>query len=241
MSDEEDPPDSSSGGGAEPKLPPLTPDQLALVRMGLPLIELQAADVARRYRSRVEAKELYACGLIGLHEAAAEYRVEQHPSFLYFAQHHVRGRMLNMMRDEVFSLRARVEHAMERAFCRVVGHQLLDVDVWRDEDAELVEGARKGCAEAMAATFVAALTEAKSATPEEALMELEEKAALVAALTAAVAALEPAERRVIELFYGEGMTLGEVAKALGIHKNTAQKRHRLALVKLHAAVVKRPP
>lgn len=239
MSAEEEPPGSPSGG-AEPKLPQLSPDQLDLVRMGLQLIELQAADVARRYRTRVEAKELYACGLMALHEAAAEYRVEKNPSFLYFAQHHVRGRMLNMMRDEVFSLRARVELAMERTFCRVVGHQVLDVDVWQDEDAALVEGARKGCAEALAATFVAASMEARDATPEEALMEVEEQRGHVAALGEAMATLTPAERRVVELFYGEGMTLAEVARAIGIHKNTAQKRHQTALEKLRGAVLKRP-
>src|SRR4051812_17409586 len=86
-----------------------------------------------------------------------------------------------------FSPRARVQHAMDRAFCRFTGEQTLDVNLFADEQEELVEGARKGCADALAAAFVAGSLEAAVASPEEAMEELEGQVITRASLEEALA------------------------------------------------------
>ncbi|MFT3771116.1 MAG: sigma-70 family RNA polymerase sigma factor [Minicystis sp.] len=208
--DGEEPAAPSSAGSAR-RLPPLSDEQQRLVQMGLSMVERCAAEVARRYRDLVTAEELLATGAFALHEAALAYHEDRHPSFLHFAKHHVQGRMLDAIRAEHFSLRARVEHAMDRAYCRFSTHQTLDVDLFADDEA----------------------------SPEEAVAELEGRASTHVSLQEALATLPPEEQATIRLAYGEGMTLGEVAEALGVHVNTAKNRHASALQKLRALLVER--
>ena len=220
-------------------LPPLSAEQQQLVQMGVRMVERCADEVARRHHGLVTAEELLAIGALALHEAALAYREDQHPSFLHFAKHHVHGRMLDAIRTEHFSLRARVEHAMERAFCRFESHHTLDVDLFADDEDKLLDGARRGCADALAATFLAGLLEAQQATPEEAVAELEGQVTTLASLRGALATLHPDEQAAIQLVYGKGMTLTEVAQETGVHVNTAKNRHLSALRKLRALLVER--
>ncbi|MFT3771510.1 MAG: sigma-70 family RNA polymerase sigma factor [Minicystis sp.] len=236
--DGEEPATPSSAGSAR-RLPPLSDEQQRLVQMGLSMVERCAAEVARRYRDLVTAEELLATGAFALHEAALAYHEDRHPSFLHFAKHHVQGRMLDAIRAEHFSLRARVEHAMDRAYCRFSTHQTLDVDLFADDEAKLLDGARRGCADLLAATFLAGLLEAQQASPEEAVAELEGRTSTHISLQEALATLPPEEQATIQLAYGKGMTLGEVADALGVHVNTAKNRHVSALEKLRALLVGR--
>ena len=228
---------------APPERPALTPEQRALVDLGMPLVEHAAAEIGRRYRTRCTAAELLGPGTIALCEAAVAYRQDGHPSFLEYAKHHVRGRMLDAVHAEHFSLRARVEHAMERAYCRISSHQVADFDLFADPEEKLVEGAQRGCDDVLAAAFLAGLLEAQEATPEEQVMELEGQVATRASLQAALAALYPHEREVIHLLYEKGrrerVTLDDVAREIGVHESTAQRRHVAALRKLREQLAKR--
>jgi RNA polymerase sigma factor (sigma-70 family) len=125
---------------------------------------------------------------------------------------------------------------MERAFARVAAHQSLDVDLFAGSEDELIEGARSGCAEEMAAVFLASA--APSATPEEEIIELEGRRLDREALRGALATLPPEEQRVIDLVYRENMTLAEVARETGVHANTAWKRHVSALRTLRAILTR---
>ncbi|APR74670.1 Hypothetical protein A7982_00016 [Minicystis rosea] len=203
------------------------------------MVEHRADEVVRRHRDFVTAEELLAIGALALHEAALAYREDRHPSCLHFAKHHVHGRMLDAILTEHFSLRARVEHAMERAFCRFQSHQTLDLNLFADDEEKLLDGARRGCADALAATFLAGLLEAQQATPEEAVAELEGQQTTLASLQNALATLHPDEQTTIQLVYGKGMTLAEVARGAGVQLNTAKNRHLRALRKLRALLVER--
>jgi RNA polymerase sigma factor (sigma-70 family) len=218
-------------------LPPLTEEQAQLVALGLPMVERYAAEISRRLKGRIAPDELMAWGTLALDKAARNYRPEICPSFLHFARHHVEGDMLDAVQEELGSLRARVERAMDRAYCRAVAQQTLGVDLFADEDEALLQGARNGCAEALAAAFVAGALEAGQATPEDAVAELEGEVVTREQLKAAMGELTAEERRVVEMVYEGGMTMVEVARVVGVHVNTVQKRHGSALRKLRRRMV----
>lgn len=230
-------PDAPSGGGVDPTdeastkpaPPPLTHLQQLLIKKAMPSVERTAAELARRYRDRLSAEELLGPGTMGLIEAARIYDEERHPDFVYFAQHYVLGRMIDAIRREHCSLRARVELSLERGFSRHALHHTLGITVFETEETELAKG-RQGADDAMAAAFVALLADTQAASPEEQIVD-------ALALRSAVEKLYPLEREVIGLIYDEGLTMEEAGARARVHANTAQRRHVTALRKLRAFLV----
>ncbi|MEO7327557.1 MAG: sigma-70 family RNA polymerase sigma factor [Minicystis sp.] len=230
-------PDAPSGGSLEqtgeasnkPAPPPLTHLQQLLIKHGMPSVEPTAVEVARRYRGRLSAEELLGPGTMGLIEAARIYDQERHPDFVYFAHHYVLGRMIDAIRSERCSLRARVELALERGFSRHATDHVLHLDFLESEESQLEKG-RQGADDAMAAAFVALCADAQTTSPEEQIVD-------ALALRSAVEKLVPEEREVIGLVYDEGLTMDEVGVRAQVHANTAQRRHVSALRKLRALLV----
>ncbi len=231
------PPPAGSGGDLEPAndldgpppLPPLTPRQRALVKLGLPSVARCAKEVARCYRRRFTAEGLLSAGTIGLMGAARAYDEERHPSFLHYAWHYIRGAMLNEIRTELFSSRALVEHAMERAFTGFEIHHVADVDLFAGSEEELLEGGRRGSAEALAAAFTAAVSASREHGSDAEMALL-----LRIDLRRALLTLHRHELQMIKLVHEEGKNVAEASRELGVHTNTAQNRYQSALDKLRA-------
>jgi RNA polymerase sigma factor (sigma-70 family) len=218
--------------------PEPTPQQ-RLVMIALPMVEQCADELARLYYPRVKREDLLGAGTIGADRAARRYDKEKHPSFPVYARHYIRGWMLDSIRAEFTSLRARVEHAMERAHDTFSGHQAFDLDLFADPVETIVEGAREGGDDALAAAFFAAVLEAQGASPEEVAVELEGQSTTIAVLRAAMAGLLPLEREVIRLVYTETIEVDEVAKKVGVSPRTVQRRHASALGKLREILLAR--
>jgi RNA polymerase sigma factor (sigma-70 family) len=230
------PPDLRGGDGepandldGAPPLPPLTPQQEALVQLALPCVERCAREVARCYRRRFTPEDLLGAGTIGLIGAARDYDEERHPSFLHYAWHYVRGAMLNVVRTELFSSRARVEHAMERAFTGFEIHHVADVDLFAGTEEQLLEGGRQGSADALAAAFTAAVTAARE-HPSDTEMAL----LLRIDLRRALLTLHRHELQMIKLVHEDGKSVAEASRELLVHTNTGQNRYQSALRKLRA-------
>lgn len=219
-------PEPANEGGAAPS-PALTSKQNALVKLGLPEVRRCAAEVARRYRGRFTPEEMLAPGTVGLLVAARSYDEERGLGFRYYARHYILGRMLNAIKTDLFSTRARVEHAMERAFCGFSAHQVLEGDLFADSEEKLLDDARRGCDDALAASLVAAAAEAREASPEDAVI-------LRISLREALATLYPHELEVTQLVHEKGMSVAEASRDLRVHINTAQNRYTSALRKLRA-------
>ncbi len=232
-------PSPDAAGDEAPKGPELTHLQRLLVKSALPMVEKCAREIAYRYRSLTTREELLAPGTFALYDAAATYQEDRHPDFAVFARHHVRGQMLDAIRAEHFSLRARVERAMERAFDRFASHQTQEVNLFMDGDEKVGEAARQGNDDAVAAAVLAGLLEAQALSPEEVALAVESRAAAIASLKQALVALYRHEREVIRLVYEDGMTLDEVARKLSVHLRTVKNRHVSALRKLRASFVDR--
>jgi RNA polymerase sigma factor (sigma-70 family) len=187
-----------------------------------------AAEIAARYP--ITAPELLGPGTVALHEAALAYDRQKHPTFPVYARHHIRGRMIDAIHDEPFSRGGRtkrIERVMERAFEVVSSHHVVDVDLFRDSEADILAGARRAQTELLAAAFMAGLIEDQRANPEDRMIDR-------ITLSKALATLYPHELEVVRLVYEERMSVDQVGCALGIHPNTAQRRHASALRKLHA-------
>ena len=218
---------------------PLTPEQEQLVEAGLPMVKQCAAEVASRFQPRVHAEELLAPGTIALRQAVLSYQADLHPSFPVYARHHIRGRMIDAVRTEHFSLRARVEHAMERAYEIFEAQHKLDGDLAHDDEQVLLDSARQGCDDMLASVYVAGLLEEEASTPEDDLVAREDQQSQRDALQKARDALAPAEQTVVRLLYEEGMTMEEAAREMSVHFNTVQRRHTKALRTLRKALAGR--
>jgi RNA polymerase sigma factor (sigma-70 family) len=224
---EPEPEPTVDGGGSAPE-PPLTPAQQKLVEQGLAMLPKWAASVARWYHYLcVTPEELLGPGALALREAALAYDPDQKQSFPVYARLHVRGRMVEAIRAEHFSLRARVEVAMDRSFELFSSHQVVEAHVSSDPEQDVLEGTREGCADALVASVGAGV---RAMHPEGA----EEVAVLRIALREGMATLLPTEREAVQLVDEEGMTLDEAARVLRVHKNTMQRRHANALRRLRA-------
>jgi RNA polymerase sigma factor (sigma-70 family) len=147
----------------------LTPEQEARVEGTLPDVQHCAAQMARRYRNRFKAEDMLGPGTLGLLGAVRTYEPDRHPSFAHYARYYILGAMLNAVRTELFSTRARVEHAMERAFCDFEQHHVLAGSLFMDPEEKLLEGARRGNDDALAAALVALAAEAIQLVHEEGL------------------------------------------------------------------------
>jgi RNA polymerase sigma factor (sigma-70 family) len=228
------PPEPANDGGGAAPLPALTPVQDALLRLGLPEVSRCAAEIACHYRDRITPDDLVGPGNLGLLIAVRGYEEERCPSFLHYARHFIRGRMLNAIVTEFFVTRARVEHAMERGFSAFSAHQILEGDLFADPEEKLVDDGRQGCDDALAAALVAAVTEAETSSPEDAIL-------LRLSLRKALGTLYSHEAQVIGLVHGQGMNVAEASREIGVHVNTAQRRYTSALRKLRACLLDTDP
>jgi RNA polymerase sigma factor (sigma-70 family) len=209
----------------------LTPAQEELVNVGLPMVKKCAQTVASRYHDLVTPEDLLAPGTFGLREAARTYRADRHPDFPRYARHHVRGRMIEAICRDHFSMRRRVEISMDRAYELFASQHTLGAAPATASDEKIVDGARQGCDDMLAAAHLAACTE------QEQIGSQEDKITLRISMRDAVASLTPEEQAIVRRVYYEGMTLDEAAAKESIHLNTAKRRNARALRKLREALV----
>jgi RNA polymerase sigma factor for flagellar operon FliA len=204
--------------------PPPTGEQQGLVAQALPMVRDWAWRIARGTGGWMTANELLGPGTLALYEALRTYRPEQQASFEHYAEMHVRGRMLDAIRTDAWTMRERLEHLMARGALRQGEGQAPEVDGFHEETTALHEGMRRRGDDRLAAAVATALSEAQRPTPDEDMSERQEYDDALAAFESALAGLEPELRAAVLLVHGEGMGLEEASRVLGVHYNTAQRR-----------------
>jgi RNA polymerase sigma factor (sigma-70 family) len=212
--------------------PLLSPLQRGRVDENLGMVHACAAEIARRFRPRVQPDELLTPGTFGLFEAARLFDPERHPSFPYFAKCYVVGRMLDAVRVEHVSQRARVARNMERSFYRFAAHHVLDADTTNAPEEVLLEGARDGCDDALAAALLATACDAEAASPEDAIV-------MRVSVEKALGTLHAHEREAVRLVFQEAKERPEAARILRVHVNTVQNRLAAAMHKLRVFLADR--
>jgi RNA polymerase sigma factor for flagellar operon FliA len=201
-------------------------------------IERAARRIASRTRGAVAPEDLWSAGAVGLLDAARRFESGRDVRFETFAEHRIRGAMLDELRrmDHLpRRLRAEIDGAEERrrALAQALGRE--------PELGELAEELGVDCGEL---EELRALTQPHA--PLDEVVELAAPAAgaddaaihaqRVRALAAAVAGLPERLRLVLALHYDEGLTYREIAKVLGVSEPRVCQLNADALARLRGGL-----
>jgi RNA polymerase sigma factor for flagellar operon FliA len=217
-------------------------DALARFNSELDLVDLIARQVSRSVGRLVEFDDLLSAGREGLLDAARRYDPSRDISFRTYANHRIRGAML----DNVRKLAALPRRAFERLAALAVANRIDEAEVpfilanagmsAGEADAAIESQlaiTASACALAtLSPDVILALEEpprASQETPEEQLARAE----LLAHLERAIGEIkEPREAEVLRLHYFEGMTMDAIAAELGTDKSWVSRLHRRGLDRL---------
>jgi RNA polymerase sigma-B factor len=198
-----------------------------LIEQHLPLVR----GLARRRRCAGESYEdLVQVGAVALVAAARRFDPGRGVPFAAYASRTIDGELRRHLRDRTSTVRLpRREQALAATLHRAaaVTAQRLGREASVAETAAAAGIDRDEAAHVLAATSVALLVSTDVAAPDE-LDALERRASLEAAL----AALDPVERRAVGLRFGADLPQHEIARRLRISQSQASRLLGRALDKL---------
>ena len=208
----------------------------ALLQRHAGLVDRLARRLAARTGGAVTADDLWSAGALGLLEAARRFEPGQGVRFETFAEHRVKGAMLDELRrldhlprrlrdqaDDVEQARTRLEQALGRA---PTTEELCVRTGLSAEDLAAVASLTQAHAE---------LSDALEAplVPSDVQLERGEQAR---ALAQAVATLPERLQLVLSLHYVEGLTYREIAKVLEVSEPRVCQLHGDAVARLRTAL-----
>lgn len=200
-----------------------------------PLIERCARRLAARSGYIVLADDLWSAGAMGLLEAARRFDGARDVRFESFAEHRIRGAMLDEMR-RMDHLPRRLRTGVERVE-RTRGQlaQQLGRDPETHEIAEALDSSPQEVAELL--QLVAPLLpiqEETAAAPAAAQDEALSRSELCRALAEAITTLPERLQVLLALYYDEELTYREVAKVMGVSEPRVCQLHSDAVKRLRA-------
>jgi RNA polymerase sigma factor FliA len=212
------------------------PDRELLHRHA-PLLDRCARRLAARTGYAVSPDDLWSAGALGLLEAARRFDPERDVRFETFAEHRIRGAMLDEMRrmDHLpRRLRAGVER-IDRARAKLA--QSLGREPDPLELSSEVGESPEDVAEALQLLQPAVPVNEEvlpdgAAAPDEALARGQAQRRLAAA----IAELPERLRILLALYYDEGLTYREVARVMGVSEPRVCQLHSDAVKRLRGAL-----
>lgn len=203
------------------------------------LIDRAARRVAARTAGAVAPDDLWSAGALGLLDAARRFDAARDVRFETFAEHRIRGAMLDELRrmDHLpRRLRAQVER-VERTRTRL-GQTLQREPTLEELGRELqLEQAELDELVNLLQPPVALLEQL--ASPEPPSDAQAEHAELLRTLTAAAAELPERLQILLSLHYVEGLTYREIARILDVSEPRVCQLHGEAMARLRAALGER--
>jgi RNA polymerase sigma factor for flagellar operon FliA len=216
-------------------------DVRALADQHLPCIWRVAGQLARRLAPNVQPEDLIAAGYEGLLDAARKFDPSRTTRFDVYAEHRVRGAMLDALRD--FDLVGRTTRnwsqriqLASRRLAQRLGREPEEEEVAYELDLG-VEQYRRILTGVARRTLTS--LEGGQHDPPAAVLEPEQTAGAREERGLVVAALEhlPARQRlVVTLYYYEELTLKEIGKILGVGESRAGQIHAEALARLRGCL-----
>jgi RNA polymerase sigma factor FliA len=211
---------------------PSDSDAELLARHG-PIIERCARRLAARSGHIVSADDLWSAGAMGLLEAARRFDGARDVRFESFAEHRIRGAMLDEMR-RMDHLPRRLRNDVERVErARGALAQKLGRDPETHEVAEAMGADPQEVAELL--QLVAPplpMEEEIAAAPTIAQDDAVSRSQLQRALAKAIGALPERLQVLLALYYDEELTYREVAKIMGISEPRVCQLHSDAVKRL---------
>lgn len=208
----------------------------ALVARHASLIDRAARRVAGRTGGAVAPDDLWSAGAMGLLEAARRFDGARDVRFETFAEHRIRGAMLDELRrlDHLpRRLRAQAER-IESERTRLAQHLQRDPDA--DELAAAVGLSVEELAAVQASTARHDTAPDALAAPLAGADEQLERGELGRRVTAAVASLPERLQLVLSLHYVEGLTYREIAQVLDVSEPRVCQLHGDAMRAIRAAM-----
>jgi RNA polymerase sigma factor for flagellar operon FliA len=200
------------------------------------LVDRAARRLAARTAGAVSAEDLWSAGAMGLLEAARRFDPSRDVRFETFAEHRIRGAMLDELRrlDHLpRRLRAQAER-VEAARTRL--SRSLQRDPEADELASAVGLSLEELAALHASTARHDTAPDALAAPGAGADEQLERGELGRRVTAAVSSLPERLQLVLSLHYVEGLTYREIAHVLDVSEPRVCQLHGDAVRALRAAV-----
>lgn len=210
------------------------------------LVKLVAGRLSMYLGYNVEYEDLVSYGVFGLIDAIDKFDMDKNVKFETYASLRIRGAILDQIRKmdwiprTVRQRQRKIDEAIKQVEMRT-GKTASDEEIAKElgmSETELLSWQSQ-----LKVTNVVSLNEFEEqgtepiteirypmsfAQPEEAIAEEELKQTLIASLDL----LTEKERRVIELYYYEDLTLKEISRILEVSESRVSQLHTKALVKM---------
>lgn len=210
------------------------------------LVKLVAGRLSMYLGHNVEYDDLVSYGIFGLIDAIDKFDADKNVKFETYASLRIRGSILDQIRkmdwiprtvrqrqrkldEAVKQIEAQTgRNALDDEIAQVLGISPDELLNWQSQLkvsnlVSMTEFEENGTEPAMDTTYNSHFTQ-----PEEVVEKEELKKTLVEALDA----LTEKERRVIELYYYEEMTLKEISKILEVSESRVSQLHTKSLIKM---------
>ena len=210
------------------------------------LVKLVAGRLSMYLGHNVEYDDLVSYGIFGLIDAIDKFDADKNVKFETYASLRIRGSILDQIRkmdwiprtvrqrqrkldEAVKQIEAQTgRNASDDEIAQVLGISPDELLNWQSQLkvsnlVSMTEFEENGTEPAMDTTYNSHFTQ-----PEEVVEKEELKKTLVEALDA----LTEKERRVIELYYYEEMTLKEISKILEVSESRVSQLHTKSLIKM---------
>ncbi len=235
---------STGGSSAAPAPAPVAaksaPDRRALAEQYLPFVRSIAGKVKKTVAREIDFDDLVEYGMVGLLEAADRFDPSHGASFMTFAYYRIRGAIYDGLRSMGWMSRSEYAKARfeERAneYLAEVAHAEEKGEAQPQNPFESAVEHLAAAVQGLAAVYITTLdgAEAKQLESPEELPEetlgLEEARALV---RATIRKLPDQERRLLETYYYEDLSLEQVGEKLGLSKSWTSRLHARVIDKLH--------
>lgn len=233
--------------------PPLIDDRSRLIQENLYLVDILVGRMVSQVPSFMNKDDMRSAGMVGLLDAANKFDTSKNVMFKTFAEHRIRGAILDEMRKlDWFSRSLRDKH---NRISRTI-HDL-ELRLGRDPEEEeiasamdmslqqyqlmLGEVSHLGCISLNETldhsdegqSFLDSLTEEKLDMQPGFRLEATE---LTQVLAQVLEQLSEKERLVISLYYYEELTQKEIADVLELSEGRVSQLHSQALIKLKTKV-----
>lgn len=215
----------------------------------LPLVRLLAEEVAARVPRSVDPDDLISVGVFGLLQAIEAFDPRRNVKFQTFCRTRIRGAMLDELRSHDLLSRDARDRAREVALARTRLRQELGREPTHHELAQRVRLAPHAVERILAKAATRTVLSLDLATgavgddDDEPLFlsddlvdeggephEAAQKNDLLALIDLT---LSDVERKVVQLRYGDGMTMRSIGRRLGVSESRVCQVHSRLLLKLH--------
>ncbi len=233
------------------KLCPTVVDEAAFeqrVFEHIPLVRSIAERMKRKLPNKIELEELYSIGMTGLVAAARNYRAAQHNSFTSYAAMRVRGAILDELRRMDWLTRASRSKAkklgsvisrLEQEQGGVVCQESLRAEMQLSEDElnELLDEVRPVRVVSLDASEEAdsedqSLHELIADDSSVTAFDVLERKEMVLLLAKRIGQLSEVPKKVLAMYYYEGLKLADIAACFGLTESRICQIHTQAVNQL---------